>query len=579
MALATSVAKILPQINNELLGDLLVKQNYISQEQLQKILQIQKDTGKNFRSLLIEASYISSDSLANLVARKLHVPFVNLTNFSFKSNLVQLLPETVARNLLAIVLEDRGNTLLVAMQNAQDALAIDELSLVLKRPITVTEVPKGQLEQALAQAYETIEYVIPDHTEQTKALEMDLGADIDSSDFLVDIHLEGAPVARLLLSLFEQAIKIGASDIHLEPQKTNLRVRVRVDGMLQPQLIVNVSSGAALGRRVKLLAGLDITETRIPQDGSFSVEVFGKVMDIRVSTLPSIYGESVVMRILSQDMSIRRLDELGMPDFIVNRFREVLQSRSGLVLVTGPTGSGKTTTLSAALLEVDTEVLKVISVEDPVEYRLPGITQIQVNESIDLSFSKVLRSIVRQDPDVLLVGEIRDADTAEICLRSAMTGHMVLSTLHTSNAMAAPFRLIDMDVASFMLTSALQAIIAQRLVRLNCVQCSEPYIPNELEQNWLDNILEIGDSVSSMQGLGCSACNGTGYAGRQGVYEWLEMAPDLVKSILRKDPIAFMQIARERMNGQTMTHHTLELVRQGRTSLAEALHINHSHSL
>ena len=349
--------------------------------------------------------------------------------------------------------------------------------------------------------------------------------------------------------------------------------------MLQPQLIVNVSSGAALGRRVKLLAGLDITETRIPQDGSFSVEVFGKVMDIRVSTLPSIYGESVVMRILSQDMSIRRLDELGMPDFIVNRFREVLQSRLGLVLVTGPTGSGKTTTLSAALLEVDTEVLKVISVEDPVEYRLPGITQIQVNEGIDLSFSKVLRSIVRQDPDVLLVGEIRDADTAEICLRSAMTGHMVLSTLHTSNAMAAPFRLIDMDVASFMLTSALQAIIAQRLVRLNCVQCSEPYIPNELEQNWLDNILEIGDSVSSMQGLGCSACNGTGYAGRQGVYEWLEMTPDLVKSILRKDPIAFMQIARERMSGQTMAHHTLELVRQGRTSLAEALHINHSHSL
>ena len=492
---------------------------------------------------------------------------------------MQLLPETVARNLLAIVLEDTGNTLLVAMQNAQDALAIDELSLVLKRPITVTEVPKGQIEQALAQAYETIEYVVPDHTEQTKALEMDLGADIDSSDFLVDIHLEGAPVARLLLSLFEQAITIGASDIHLEPQKTNLRVRVRVDGMLQPQLIVNVSSGAALGRRVKLLAGLDITETRIPQDGSFSVEVFGKVMDIRVSTLPSIYGESVVMRILSQDMSIRRLDELGMPDFIVNRFREVLQSRSGLVLVTGPTGSGKTTTLSAALLEVDTEILKVISVEDPVEYRLPGITQIQVNEGIDLSFSKVLRSIVRQDPDVLLVGEIRDADTAEICLRSAMTGHMVLSTLHTSNAMAAPFRLIDMDVASFMLTSALQAIIAQRLVRLNCVQCSEPYIPNELEQNWLDNILEIGDSVSSMQGLGCSACNGTGYAGRQGVYEWLEMAPDLVKSILRKDPITFMQIARERMSGQTMAHHTLELVRQGRTSLAEALHINHSHSL
>jgi MSHA biogenesis protein MshE len=290
--------------------------------------------------------------------------------------------------------------------------------------------------------------------------------------------------------------------------------------------------------------------------------------------LPSIYGESVVMRILSQDMNIRRLDELGMPDLIVTRFQDMLKSRSGLVLVTGPTGSGKTTTLSAALLELDTDVLKVISVEDPVEYRLAGITQIQVNEKIDLTFSKVLRSIVRQDPDVLLVGEIRDVDTAEICLRSAMTGHMVLSTLHTNDAMTAPFRLINMEVQPFMLTSALHAIIAQRLVRLNCVKCSEPHIPTPLEQAWLDDILEIGDSVSSMLGLGCPACSGTGYSGRRGVYEWLEMDADLINAILRTDPITFMMIARERMKGRFMAHNALELVRQGLTSLAEAQHIN-----
>ena len=574
METATPSAQIQLQVNDRLLGDVLVQKNCISQEQLQQTLKLQQQTGQKLEKLLIEADLITDDVLASIVARKLHVPFINLKDFTFRDDLVQLLPETAAQNFLALVLDDKDNSLLVVMHNPLDLLAIDELSLLLNRPITIAEAPEDQLRLALEQAYEITEYVIPDHTEQTRALEMDLGSDITPADSLVDTYLEGAPVARLLLSLFEQAIGIGASDIHLEPQKNNLQVRVRVDGMLQAQLVVNVSSGAALGRRVKLLAGLDITETRIPQDGSFSVEVYGKVMDVRVSTLPSIFGESVVMRLLSQDMSIRRLDDLGMPDLIVKRFREVLQSRSGLVLVTGPTGSGKTTTLSAALLELNTEVLKVISVEDPVEYRLPGITQIQVNEEIDLSFSKILRSIVRQDPDVLLVGEIRDIDTAEICLRSAMTGHMVLSTLHTSNAMTAPFRLIDMKVQPFMLTSALQAIIAQRLVRLNCVKCSKPYVPSALEQSWLDNILEIGESVSSMLGSGCSACNGTGYVGRRGVYEWLEMDPELINSTLRTDPITFMQLARERISGLSMAHHALELVRQGLTSLAEAQRIN-----
>jgi MSHA biogenesis protein MshE len=573
MAVETPTAQMKPQVNDMLLGEVLVKQNCISQEHLEQTLKLQQQTGQKLGSLLVEANLITDALLATIVARKLHLPLINIPDVRLRDDLIQLLPETAARNFLALVIDDKDDNLLVAMQNPLDQSAIDGLSLLLKRPLTIAEVPEGQLRLALDQAYEITEFVFSDHTEQTKALEQDLGNDtvfLDEDALLSD----GAPVARLLLSLFEQAIGIGASDLHLEPQKNNLQVRIRVDGMLQGQLVVNVRSGAALGRRVKLLAGLDITETRIPQDGGFNVEVFGKQMDVRVSTLPSIYGESVVMRILSQDMNIRRLDELGMPDLIVRRFRDMLKSRSGLVLVTGPTGSGKTTTLSAALLELDTDVLKVISVEDPVEYRLAGITQIQVNEKIDLTFSKVLRSIVRQDPDVLLVGEIRDVDTAEICLRSAMTGHMVLSTLHTNDAMTAPFRLINMEVQPFMLTSALHAIIAQRLVRLNCVKCSEPHIPTPLEQAWLDDILEIGDSVSSMLGLGCPACSGTGYSGRRGVYEWLEMDADLINAILRTDPITFMMIARERMKGRFMAHNALELVRQGLTSLAEAQHIN-----
>jgi MSHA biogenesis protein MshE len=573
MAVETSTAQMKTQVNDMLLGEVLVKQNCISQEHLEQTLKLQQKTGQKLGSLLVEANLITDDLLASVVARKLHLPLINIPDVHLRDDLVLLLPEAAARKFLALVIDDKDDNLLVAMQNPLDQSAIDGLSLLLKRTMTIAEVPEGQLMLALDEAYQITEFVFSDHMEQTKALEQDLGTDtvfLDEDALLSD----GAPVARLLLSLFEQAIGIGASDLHLEPQKNNLQVRLRVDGMLQGQLVVNVRSGAALGRRVKLLAGLDITETRIPQDGGFNVEVFGKQMDVRVSTLPSIYGESVVMRILSQDMNIRRLDELGMPELIVTRFKAKLKGRSGLVLVTGPTGSGKTTSLSAALLELDTDVLKVISVEDPVEYRLAGITQIQVNEKIDLTFSKVLRSIVRQDPDVLLVGEIRDVDTAEICLRSAMTGHMVLSTLHTNDAMTAPFRLINMEVQPFMLTSALHAIIAQRLVRLNCVKCSEPHIPTPLEQSWLDDILEIGDSVSSMRGLGCPACSGTGYSGRRGVYEWLEMDADLINAILRSDPITFMMIARERMKGRFMAHNALELVRQGLTSLAEAQHIN-----
>ena len=573
MAVETSTAQMKTQVNDMLLGEVLVKQNRISQEHLEQTLKLQQKTGQKLGSLLVEANLITDDVLASVVARKLHLPLINIPDVHLRDDLVLLLPEAAARKFLALVIDDKDDNLLVAMQNPLDQSAIDGLSLLLKRTMTIAEVPEGQLMLALDEAYQITEFVFSDHMEQTKALEQDLGTD---TVFLGEDALlsDGAPVARLLLSLFEQAIGIGASDLHLEPQKNNLQVRLRVDGMLQGQLVVNVRSGAALGRRVKLLAGLDITETRIPQDGGFNVEVFGKQMDVRVSTLPSIYGESVVMRILSQDMNIRRLDDLGMPDLIVTRFKAKLKGRSGLVLVTGPTGSGKTTSLSAALLELDTDVLKVISVEDPVEYRLAGITQIQVNEKIDLTFSKVLRSIVRQDPDVLLVGEIRDVDTAEICLRSAMTGHMVLSTLHTNDAMTAPFRLINMEVQPFMLTSALHAIMAQRLVRLNCVKCSEPHIPTPLEQAWLDDILEIGDSVSSMLGLGCPACSGTGYSGRRGVYEWLEMDADLINAILRSDPITFMMIARERMKGRFMAHNALELVRQGLTSLAEAQHIS-----
>jgi MSHA biogenesis protein MshE len=280
------------------------------------------------------------------------------------------------------------------------------------------------------------------------------------------------------------------------------------------------------------------------------------------------------MRLLDQGAGMRRLDSLGMPAPMLKRFHEVLGRSSGMVLVTGPTGSGKTTTLYAALAEIDAAQTKIITVEDPVEYRLPGIIQVQVNEKIELSFTRILRSMLRQDPDVILVGEIRDVETAEIGLRAAITGHLVLSTLHTRDAVSSPFRLLDMGVPSYMVATALQAVIAQRLVRLNCVECVAPYTPNAQEHTWLSNMIETGEPLSPKRGRGCSVCNHTGYAGRQGVYELLEMDAVLAQAASHSDPLAFTKAARERMKGRTLVYHALELVRQGRTSLAEALRIS-----
>jgi len=279
------------------------------------------------------------------------------------------------------------------------------------------------------------------------------------------------------------------------------------------------------------------------------------------------------MRLLVQGAGMRRLDSIGMPADMLARFREILGRTSGMVLVTGPTGSGKTTTLYAALAEINAAELKVITVEDPVEYRLPGLTQVQVNEKIELTFAKVLRSCLRQDPDVILVGEMRDTETAEIGLRAAITGHLVLSTLHTRDAISTPFRLLDMGVPAFMVSTSLQAVIAQRLVRINCPECLAPHTPTAQEESWLRTMVTDGVPVAAKRSLGCSTCNGTGYHGRQGVYELLEMDAMLTQAASQGNPAAFMRVARERMKGQSMAHHALDLVRQGRTSLAEAMRI------
>jgi MSHA biogenesis protein MshE len=551
------------------LGDVLVQQRLISQEQLQQTLDLQRTTGKKMGRLLIETGVITEELLANGLARQLRIPFVNLKTFPFRADVVKLLPESAARRFKALVLEDKGDALLVALGDPLDLFAYDQLGRLLKRNIAIAAVPESGLALAFDRLYRRTEEI----SGLARELEKDLSDAVDFGELTASVGLEGAPVVRLLQSLFEDAIQAGASDVHIEPQESGLQVRVRVDGVLQTQTQADKRIGAALAQRLKLMAGLDISEKRLPQDGRFSVRLKDSTIDVRLSTLPTVYGEAAVMRLLQQGKGMRRLDTLGMPAEMLKRFREILGRSAGMVLVTGPTGSGKTTTLYAAMAEIDAAELKVITVEDPIEYRLPGLTQVQVNEKIDLTFARVLRSVLRQDPDVVLVGEMRDAETAEIGMRAAITGHLVLSTLHTRDAMSTPFRLLDMGVPPFMVSTSLQAVIAQRLLRLNCTECAAPHSPTPQEQGWLDAMLEPGAPISPKRGLGCSACNGTGYAGRQGVYELLEMDAELVQVASRSDPAAFIRVARESMKGRTMAHHALELVRQGKTSLAEALRV------
>jgi MSHA biogenesis protein MshE len=552
------------------LGDVLVQQKLVSEQQLQQALDEGKQTGKRLGRLLIEHGVVTEDAVVQALAAQLRIPFVNLKTFPLRADTVRLLAESPARRHRAIVLEDKGDHLTVAMADPLDLFAYDELTRLLRRPIQMAVVAESQLTVAFDRHYRRTEEI----TGLAKALEKDVGDAVDFGALQASVGQEQAPVVKLLQSLFEDALHVGASDVHLEPQERELIIRNRVDGVLQTQAQADKRIAAALTQRLKLMASLDISEKRLPQDGRFTLRLKERTLDVRLSTLPSQHGESVVMRLLGQDNSVRRLDSIGMPAAMLNRFRDILGRSSGMVLVTGPTGSGKTTTLYAALAEIDSDAHKIITVEDPVEYRLPGLTQVQVNEKIELTFARVLRATLRQDPDVILVGEMRDPETAEIGLRGAMTGHLVLSTLHTRDAISTPFRLLDMGVPAFMVATSLQAVIAQRLVRCNCEQCAEPQAPTPQQQAWLEAVLgERASQVVPRRGRGCSSCNNTGYSGRAGVYEMLEMDSALTQAATHADPNAFLAAARLRMQGRSMMDHAMELVRLGKTSVSEAMRI------
>ena len=554
------------------LGDVLVAQKVISTEQLNASLERQKKTGKKLGRVLVQEGFASEEQIAEALAQQLKLPYVDLKFKELDPEVVRKLPETLARRFRAIVLEERASGYLVGLSDPTDLFAFDEISRSVRREIELAVVSDLALTQAIDRNYRRTEEI----SGLVRALERDFKETyVDFGAAAGELGAEDAPVVRLLQSIFEDAVQVNASDVHVEPQETRVQIRFRIDGALMLQTESDVSVGPALVQRLKLMAGLDISERRLPQDGRLNVLVRDNPIDVRMSTMPTQFGESVVLRLLNKNAGLQKLDALGMPPRILHKLREIMQRTTGTVLVTGPTGSGKTTTLYSALSEINTINRKIITVEDPVEYRLPGINQVQVNDKIELTFARVLRSTLRQDPDIILVGEIRDQETAQIALRAALTGHLVFSTLHTKDAMTTPVRLIDMGAPAYMVATALEAVIAQRLVRKICENCSEPHLPEEREMRWIERGLGKAEKAGVFRhGRGCSNCHGTGYFGRIGVYEMLEMTPELVAAASSQDSNLFIAAAGRQMAGQTLAHHAMERALAGTTTIAEAIKVS-----
>jgi len=554
------------------LGDILVAQKAISQDQLKVALEQQKKSGRKLGRVLVEQGFVNDEQICEAISRQLNIPYINLKFYNVNQDVVRRLPEAQARRFRAIVLEDRRRAnVLVGMADPTDLFAYDELGRLLQRDIEVAVVSEALLLQTIDRIYRRTEEI----SGLAKELERDIGDSyVDFGALGAGVGAEEAPVVKLLQSVFEDAVQVNASDVHIEPQEGKVQIRFRIDGALNPQTDADSRIGPALVLRLKLMAGLDISEKRLPQDGRLNVIVRDQKIDVRISSMPTQYGESVVLRLLNRKATLQRLDRLGMPGDMLQRFQELLHRTAGMILVTGPTGSGKTTTLYAALAELNTVGRKILTVEDPVEYRLAGINQVQVNEKIDLSFARVLRSTLRQDPDVILIGEIRDEETAQIGLRAALTGHLVFSTLHTKDAASTPIRLVDMGAPSYMVATSVHAVIAQRLVRVICESCTEEREPDAQEGRWLESVMGPGWTERKFQhGRGCSHCNGTGYAGRTGVYEMLEMTPDLVRAANKADPNAFIDAAHVHLKGRTLTDHAIALVVAGRTTVSEAIKV------
>jgi type IV pilus assembly protein PilB len=542
--------------------DLLVEKKIITSEQLNKAREEVNRTGLPIEKALEKLGFISEVDIAQVIAESLGVPFIDLSDYLIDPQVVKLIPEATAKKHKAIPLFKIGDNLTVAMTNPQDILALDEIRLksgvAAVEPVLATP---DMIQRAIDQYYsatgsaeELVKGLTPEKLEA--AARNPKGQEAVA---------EEAPVIKLVNLLIMQAVKERASDIHIEPTEDKVLIRYRIDGILHPAQEIPAHLQSALASRIKVMAKMDIAETRNPQDGKIQVKMESRDLDLRISTFPTLHGENIVIRILDKSSVLLGLPELGFSPQDLKVFDKLIRRPNGIILVTGPTGSGKTTTLYAALAAVNSEEKNIITIEDPVEYEIPLIRQTQVNPKAGLTFANGLRSILRQDPDIIMVGEIRDRETAEIAIQASLTGHLVFSTLHTNDAASSLTRLIDMGVEPFLIASSVIGILAQRLVRVICPKCKEKYTPAAE----MLNSLGIKERYDFFRGKGCSHCKGSGFSGRVGIFELLVMNEEIKNMVTVRSPANEIRKLAISAGMRTLFDDGLEKVKGGVTTAEE----------
>lgn len=554
--------------------DILLQEAGISAELLIKAKERLKDE-KGLGDALEEVGGLSASAWARVQAAYYDLPYSETITLSENSGeLLAKLPLTFAKQHQLLPLGPRDGVITVALVDPREIWALDDLRLLLGAPVEPVVVPKPVLQEALTHAYDHAAQSTQEllDTLDEKTLDLDTAAWQAPQDLLEAD--DEAPIIRLVNSLFAQAIKERASDIHIEPFEQDLLIRFRIDGLLYDNFSPPKAIQPLLISRVKIMAGLNIAEKRLPQDGRIRLKVGGKDVDIRVSVIPTAFGERVVLRLLNRSAALLGLEELGLNGNKLAHVERLIRQSHGIILVTGPTGSGKTTTLYAALSKINTSDKNIITIEDPIEYQLRGIGQMQVNPKIELTFAAGLRSILRQDPDVIMIGEIRDAETAEIAIQAALTGHLVFSTLHTNDSFGAVSRLLDMGIEPFLVSSSLLAVMAQRLVRCVCLECRQAYIPEEREIKEIGLTVEtVGDRPFYRPGPGCEACNQKGYRGRSGIHELLLLNDTLRALIMQRADAATIRRAAQEQDKLTLRDDGAEKVLAGVTTVEEVLRV------
>jgi type IV pilus assembly protein PilB len=558
-------------MRNIRIGDFLVEQKLITADQLNEVLEAQKEQqgNKRFGELVVEKGFITEVTLAKALASKLRVPYVDLGNIEIDEEAVRKIPESLAKKHTVIAINIQGRRLTVATDDPINFNILEDIKMQTGMDTIPVLATKSAINKAIGQRYsmENVDSVL-ESVQQFR--------DVDEQDDESRDRVESAPIVKLATTIVENSFRAEATDIHIEPFKTYTRIRIRVNGDLVELMNVSNVVHNALTTRLKLISGMNIAEKRIPQDGRFTQTVDGTVLDVRVSSLPTVNGEKIVIRILSTgNIALRKITDLGMSDYNYQLFESMIKCPHGVILVTGPTGSGKTTTLYAALGELAKPNVNVITVEDPVEKAIDGINQVQVNAKAGMTFAAALRSILRQDPDIVMIGEMRDSETADIGIRAAITGHLVLSTLHTNDAASTIVRLVDMGVAPYMVATSLIGVIAQRLVKVLCPKCKKQRM-STIEENKLMKLADVNTPIPIMEAVGCPECNNTGYRGRTAIHEIIHCTAGISTIVARNGSKEEIEEKAKENGTKLLRDNVSELVQSGVTSMDELVRVTYA---